>query len=62
MKCLSVSNNFEMMLPSEAVNDQLKSIISPLFTKITDCYFTIEKLTEARDRLLPKLMSGEIEV
>jgi type I restriction enzyme S subunit len=57
-----IVNNFEIMLPSEAVNDQLKSIISPLFTKITDCYFTIEKLTEARDRLLPKLMSGEIEV
>ncbi len=57
-----IVNNFEIMLPSEVVNNQLKSIISPLFTKITNCYFTTEKLTETRDRLLPKLMSGEIEV
>ncbi len=57
-----IVDNFEIILPSHDVNDQLKTVISPLFTKITDCYFSIEKLTEARDRLLPKLMSGEIEV
>lgn len=52
----------KIILPSHDVNDQLKTVISPLFTKITDCYFSIEKLTEARDRLLSKLMNGEIEV
>ena len=57
-----IVNNFEIILPSQDVNDQLKTVISPLFTKITECYFSIEKLTEVRDRLLPKLMSGEIEV
>lgn len=57
-----IVNNFEIILPSKDVNDQFKTVISPLFTKITECYFSIEKLTEARDRLLPKLMSGELEV
>ena len=57
-----IVNNFEIILPSQEVNNQLKAIISPLFAKITDCYLAIEKLNEARDRLLPKLMSGEIKV
>lgn len=57
-----IVNHFEITLPSTIVNDQLKKIIGPLFKKITDCYFSIESLIEARDRLLPKLMSGEIEV
>lgn len=57
-----IVNSFEIMLPSADANDQFKAIISPLFTKITDCYITIEKLSEARDRLLPKLMNGELEV
>ncbi len=57
-----IVNNFEIILPSIEVNDRFKVIIAPLFKKITKSYFVIEKLTEARDRLLPKLMSGEIEV
>ena len=57
-----IVTSFEIMLPSADANDQFKAIISPLFTKITDCYITIEKLSEARDRLLPKLMNGELEV
>ena len=36
--------------------------IAPLFEKIKNLLFQNIRLTEARDRLLPKLMSGEIEV
>ena len=57
-----IVNHFEILLPSWIVNKKLKALVSPLFQKITESYFTIERLIESRDRLLPKLMSGEIEV
>ena len=57
-----IVNNFMILMPTRAINKQLKAIVSPLFVKITECFFSIERLVEARDRLLPKLMSGEIEV
>lgn len=57
-----VVNKFSILLPDAKVNELLKKVIRPLFEKITILYFEIEKLVEARDRLLPKLMSGEIEL
>lgn len=57
-----VVNKFEILLPSFDVNERMKAIVVPMFDKITNLYFEIERLSEARDRLLPKLMSGEIEV
>ena len=57
-----VVNKFELLLPSFDVNERMKAIVVPMFDKITNLYFEIERLSEARDRLLPKLMSGEIEV
>ncbi|WP_026663546.1 restriction endonuclease subunit S [Butyrivibrio proteoclasticus] len=57
-----VVNKFEILLPSFDVNERMKAIVVPMFDKITNLYFEIERLSEARDRLLPKLMSGEIEL
>ena len=37
-------------------------VVSEIDGKIKNISKQIHKLTEARDRLLPKLMSGEIEV
>ena len=37
-------------------------MVSPIYINIKNYRNQIHKLTEARDRLLPKLMSGEIEV
>lgn len=57
-----VVNKFEILLPDFEVNKRLKAVVVPMFDKITNLYFEIERLSEARDRLLPKLMSGEIEL
>ena len=57
-----VVNKFVILLPDLEVNRRMKAIVGPMFDKITNLYFETEMLSEARDRLLPKLMSGEIEV
>ncbi|MBQ0015858.1 MAG: restriction endonuclease subunit S [Bacteroidales bacterium] len=55
-------NNIEMVVASDSVIEKFVSYTS----KTIDCILTLQSqlrlLTEARDRLLPKLMSGEIEV
>lgn len=42
--------------------DAFEGIVSPMIEKITMLNKTVLLLSQARDRLLPKLMSGEIEV
>ena len=48
--------------PSTIVLDSFNQIIEPIRTQKENLQTQIRLLTEARDRLLPKLMSGEIEV
>ena len=48
--------------PSTIVLDSFNQIIEPIRTQKENLQSQIRLLTEARDRLLPKLMSGEIEV
>ena len=48
--------------PSTIVLDSFNQIIEPIRTQKEKLISQILHLTEARDRLLPKLMSGEIEV
>ena len=55
-------NALEMMIPNEDMLTLFDNNVSPLFEKIKNLYKQIELSKEARDRLLPKLMSGEIEV
>jgi type I restriction enzyme S subunit len=57
-----VVNRFEVVMPDNDINKKLKNQIKPLFKKIINLCCDIENLKEARDRLLPKLMNGEIEV
>ena len=51
-----------IVCPSDDVRKSFNDVITPIFNKIEILEKHINKLTEARDRLLPKLMSGEIEV
>ena len=39
-----------------------KNIVHPLYAQISSNCFEIEKLAKLRNTLLPKLMSGEIDV
>ena len=52
----------EILLPSLDVAHQFDGVVSPLFEQVQMLRDKCKLATEARDRLLPKLMSGEIEV
>ena len=41
---------------------KFEKVVGNIRNQILVLYSQIEELTEARDRLLPKLMSGEVEV
>ena len=56
-----IVNAFDIVLPNEKLMASFKNQIAPLFEKIKNLLFQNIRLTEARDRLLPKLMSGEID-
>ena len=51
-----------VLLPSEYIARKYDSIVSRYYQSIQKSREQIRLLTEARDRLLPKLMSGEIAV
>lgn len=58
----TIIKNMPFIMPNEDVLDSFEKHVNPYFTKIHNLFTQIQLLTEARDRLLPKLMSGEIEV
>ena len=55
-------SNIEILEPPSALQAQYGAIAEPLYKKCRALNLQNLKLVEARDRLLPKLMSGEIEV
>lgn len=57
-----IVSDYFIMLPDESILIEFRKRINPIFNTIRDYFFIIEDIIEARDRLLPKLMSGEIEV
>lgn len=52
----------EMFIPSKEILDSYIKSSMDLHNKMTNLTIQIRHLTESRDRLLPKLMSGELEV
>ncbi len=53
---------YPSLLPARNIIDQFSTITEPLFSGIHTLNKKNSKLAEARDRLLPKLIIGEIEV
>ncbi len=51
-----------MLYPSDNILEQFIAISAPLFEQKKTLEQQNQKLTEARDLLLPRLMSGELEV
>lgn len=51
-----------VLCPPKEIIDRYTNIVSPMFEKRRLLQKQVFQLTEARDRLLPKLMNGEIEV
>lgn len=58
----TIIKNMPFMMPCEEVLSAYEKVLQPYFNKMNNLYCSIRFLTEARDRLLPKLMNGEIEV
>lgn len=61
---ISKSNfrEIETTIPSKDVLKQFDEMTNPFFEKIVDNVYQIRTLTQTRDTLLPKLMSGKIVV
>ena len=52
----------EVLIPEDRELQEMHKIMQPLFEKYINNLIQNETLTELRDTLLPKLMSGEIDV
>ena len=50
------------VMPDSKTLESFESLVSPFLKQIYGKQHQIQRLTEARDRLLPKLMNGEMEV
>ncbi len=57
-----IVKNYAIAIPAKDVVSAFTSRISPFFKSIRNAQHKINAAREARDRLLPKLMSGEIGV
>lgn len=55
-------SSLEMLIPDNSLMEQYQQIFGDLHEKIQTLSEQCDLATQARDRLLPKLMSGEIEV
>ena len=51
-----------LLIPSSDTLERFNDMAKIYFQRIAVLNTQIERLAEARDRLLPKLMSGELEV
>ena len=52
----------EVIVPTKRIIDEFNYLVAPMFEKRLNLQKQIKYLSHTRDRLLPKLMSGEIEV
>lgn len=57
-----ILNKYEITIPSEDVLTQFKDRINPYFNKITTCYQTLNDCKELKSMMLPRLISGQIEI
>jgi type I restriction enzyme, S subunit len=59
---LNVFNNYFLPLPPLRIREEFDEIVSPCFVQIKTLFNQTEKLKQALDLLLPRLMNGEIAV
>lgn len=53
---------FIITIPDISIINEFDEIVEPLFNQMNKNYLQIRTLTQTRDTLLPKLMSGEVRV
>ena len=54
--------NFELVLPSDEALAEFQALVSPMYTQMKINAIENDKLKRLRDSLLPKLISGELDV
>ncbi|MCG9579643.1 restriction endonuclease subunit S [Vibrio europaeus] len=59
---LKTLRTIPVVLPSEELLSKFNNVMSPLMEKISDNHKQTQTLSNLRDTLLPKLLSGEIEL
>ncbi len=57
-----ILNAMEIAIPSASALEEFETIVSPMYQAMQENNNQSAKLGELRDSLLPKLMSGEIDV
>lgn len=55
-------NNLQILIPSKDVAKSFEKAVQPFFNEINTCQQKIKKLQQMRDKLLPQLMNGKLEV
>ena len=55
-------NEMPLLIPSSEKLDEFETLVSPMDTAIRNNYDEICRLSQLRDSLLPKLVSGELDV
>ena len=50
------------VVPSAGIRKAFHAVVRPILRRIPETYFEISSLTALRDALLPRLLSGEVEV
>ena len=56
------TENVRILIPSDSLIGIFENVVSPMISKVLVLNKANNDLKQARDRLLPKLMSGELEV
>lgn len=57
-----ILDGIDIIYPKDDILNAFEALLNPIYSKIQILKLQIESSTQARDRLLPKLMSGELEV
>ena len=52
----------DILLPAKGVLEQFESCLTPIFNSIETLTKENQTLASTRDRLLPRLLSGELKV
>lgn len=54
--------DMEILIPTNTIAKQFNDIVFPMLRHIQNSYYENKNLRELRDSLLPRLMSGELDV
>ncbi|MDN3609369.1 restriction endonuclease subunit S [Vibrio ostreicida] len=58
----AIMESQKLIVPSEAIVEEFSKVVTPLFAQIDSLHKENKVLEQLRDTLLPKLLSGEIEL